>query len=216
MKALNKEQGKIEPIRAGAVILFALVILLLSGASSVMAHGGEDHGESKPAVTTPNGMVSRTARLGDYEILLKYLLFEPDTPLSGRLFITRFATNEPMGDAVIEAEVESPTGMVTAITVEKTDAAGSYVLKIPALQEGSYTFRTTLRTTGKTDTATFSNVDVGLHETAASSSASSWTQSLLMTILLMVGAVLFAGLIFFAFRAVMDKPIREEAVAAQV
>ncbi len=216
MKAPNDQPRKFQSVMAGTLILFTLAIGLLSGVQSVGAHGGEDHGESKPAVTTPDGMVSRTARLGDYEILLKYLLFEPDTPLSGRLFITRFATNEPMGDAVIEAEVESPTGMVTAITVEKTDAPGSYVLKLPALQESTYTFRATVRINGKTDTATFSNVDVGLRETAPSSSASSWTQTLLITFLLMVGSVLFAGLIFLAFRAVKDKPIREEAVAAHV
>ncbi|MCA1589530.1 MAG: hypothetical protein LC734_03900 [Acidobacteria bacterium] len=216
MKQPNYQQRNFRSVMAGSVILSAIVIVLFSGGPNVIAHDGEDHGESKPAVTTPNGMVSRTARLGDLEVLVKYSLLEPDTPLSGRLFITRFATNEPIGDAVVEAEVESPTGMVTAITIEKTDAVGSYVLKIPALQQGSYALRTSLSIPGKTDTATFSGVHVGLHDKSPLSSARSWTQTAFMTFLLIVGSILLAGLIFLAFWAVKDRPTREDPVAAQI
>ena len=215
MKAPNEQQRRFQSIQAGGLILSAIIILVLGSDSSVIAHGGEDHGDSKPAVTAPDGMVSRTARLGDYEILLKYLSIEPDTPVLGRLFITRFTTNEPGSDAGIEAEIESPTGMVTAVKVEKTDAAGSYVFKIPALTEGSYTFRATVSTTGKTDTATFSGVAVAHAEPAlASFSGSSWTQTAFMAFLFLIGTGLFAGLIYVAIRTIKNKPINEEALAA--
>ncbi len=215
MKESNEEQRRCQLIRANGLILLALLILLVGSASSVIAHGGEDHGDSKPAVTAPDGMVSRTARLGDYEILLKYLSIEPDTPVLGRLFMTRFTTNEPVGDAVIEAEIESPTGMVTPVTVEKTDAAGSYVFKIPALTEGSYTFRATVRKSGMTDTATFSSVAVAHAEPAhASVAGSSWTQTAFMAFLFLIGTGLFAGLIYLAIRTIKNKPINEEAIAA--
>lgn len=211
-----KKRRKFKSIGTGALILSAFVIVLLSNASNVLAHGGEDHGDKKPAVaTTQNGTVSRTARLGDYEILLKHSLLEPDTAASARLFITQFATNEPLGNSDIEGEVESVTGIVTKVTVEKTDAAGSYVVKIPALAEGGYTFRAKVSINGKTDTATLSGIDVG-HQEAAPSSAgsSSWAQTALTAFLFLIGSVLFGGLIYLAVRAVKNKPISEEAIAA--
>jgi hypothetical protein len=198
------------------VLLSAVSVLLLANGANVLAHGGEDHGDQKPAAaTTRNGTVSRTVRLGDFEVMLKHALLEPDAAASVRLFITAFATNEPVADANIAAEIESPQGAVTELPVEKTDAAGSYLVKIPALPDGEYTVRAKVTVSDKTDTATFSGVEVG-HQEAASPSAggSSWAQTAMTAFLLLVGVLLFGGLIYLAVRVVKNKPISEEAVAA--
>lgn len=197
-----------------AALLLSLMLGLFGNGAEVFAHGGEDHGDEKPqTATTATGTVSRTARLGDFEIMLKHALLEPDTATTGRLFITRFATNEPVDDANPALEVESASGAVTEISIEKTDAAGSYTVKIPALPEGAYTMRTKATVGGKTNTATFSGVEVAHQETAATeggAGGSSWLQTALTAILFLIASALFAGLIYLAVRVIKNKPVGEE------
>ncbi|MGI8467163.1 MAG: hypothetical protein ACR2N3_01800, partial [Pyrinomonadaceae bacterium] len=80
--------------------LLMTIILSVFFIVPVFAHGGVD--DEKPAATpvsNQKGMVVRTARAGDFEVLLKHSLLEPDTETAAKLFITRFATNEPFADA---------------------------------------------------------------------------------------------------------------------
>lgn len=196
-------------------ILLSFAVALFADSSQVLAHGGEDHGEAKPATaTTTAGTVTRSVQLGDFEIMLKHSALEPDTATTGRLFITRFATNEPIGDANPSLEIESASGTVTEVSIEKTNAAGSYVVKIPALPEGTYIFRTKVGG-GKTNTATFSGVQIAHQEaTAADAGGTSWTQTALIVILILFALALFGGLAYFALRVFKDKPIRGETVSA--
>ncbi len=200
--------------------VLALLLLLTLGfwgnASSVSAHGGEDHGDEKPkAPTTTAGTISRTARLGDVEILIKHPSLEPDTAATARLFITKFATNEPFGDANPAVEIESANGgSVAEIAVEKTDAGGSYILKIPAFAEGLYTVRIKTTVGGKTDTATFSGVEIAHQEAAVTNGGSSWLQTLLTGFLLIIGLALFGGLIYFAVKIIRNTTVSEETVSA--
>ncbi len=194
---------------------FAVLSLLPFAGSilQVFAHGGEDHGDQKVVATAENGMVSRSARVGDFEVLLKHPALVPDTPTSARLFLTHFATNEAVSSAEITAEIEATNGSVTKIPVEKTDAAGSYVVAVPALADGHYTFRTTIRTNGMTETATLSDISVE-HKAAATVGGSTWSQTFLMALLLLIGGLLLGGLVYLAIRTVRTEPMREEAIAA--
>ena len=202
--------------KKAAIILLFLTSFLFSGsAAQIFAHGGEDHGEAKPATaTTTAGTVTHTARLGEYEIMLKHSLLEPDAAAAGRLFITKFATNEPADNASPALEIESASGSVTQIAVEKSAAVGSYVARIPALTEGTYTIRTNLTHSGETDTATFFGVEIKHQETAAAETGSSWTQTALMVLLFAVALGLFGGLAYFALRVFKNKPLGEETVSA--
>ncbi|MDQ3062692.1 MAG: hypothetical protein M3R14_07490 [Acidobacteriota bacterium] len=213
MKAINIINFKLRSLATALLLSFALA--LFGNATQVLAHGGEDHGDEKPkTATTTAGTISRTARLSDFEIMLKHSPLEPDAAATGRLFITRFATNEPVGDANPAIEIESATGLVTEIPVEKTDAIGSYVARIPALPEGTYTVRTkAVAASGKTNTATFSGVEIA-HQEAAAETGSSWTQTALMVILFLVALALFGGLAYFALRVFKNKPLGEETVSA--
>jgi len=182
--------------------------------TTAYAHGGEDHGEAKPATTTTGkGTVTRTAQLGDFEIMLKHSPLEPDTAASGRLFITRFATNEPVGDAGPAIEIESAAGAVTEIPIEKTDAVGSYSARIPALPEGTYTMRAKAAAGGKTNTATFSGVEIAPHTEEEAAVGGSWAQTALMVAALLAVLGLFGGLAYLA-RRTFNKPLGEETVSA--
>lgn len=200
-----------------AALLLSLMLGLLGNVSTVSAHGGEDHGDEKPkTATTDKGTVSHTSRLGGYEIMLKHPALEPDTATSARFFVTKFETNEAAENAAPAIEFESANGAVTQAEIEKTDAAGSFLIKIPALPEGDYTIRAKLTYGGETDTATFSGVEVShAAETAGAGNASSWfgTSLLFLTGAIVLG--LFAGLFYWAWQmAGKEKIGGEEAVSA--
>ena len=195
-------------------LLPAIIFVFFGGAAQIFAHGGEDHGEEKPKVaTTAKGIVSRSARLGEFEVTLKTPALEPDTATTARLFITKFDTNEAFGDAAPTMEIETPGGAVTQVAVEKTDIAGSYNLKIPALGEGNYTVRTNLKTGKGSDTATFSSVEIA-HPATEAATGGTLTSRLGTILLFIVGAIvlgLFAGLFYFAWRMASEKQIQVQS-----
>lgn len=210
MKAFEKI--KMQSLTMALLAAFALASS--GGATRIFAHGGEDHGEAKPKTeTTDKGTVSHTARVGDLEVMLKHQLLLPDTAASARLFVTRFETNEAFADVAPAVEIEAANGAVTQATVEKTETAGSFTVKIPPLAEGTYLIRAKLTHGGETDTATFSGVAVQ-NAAVASGEGGSWGRTALMAVFVLVALALFGGLIYFAARIVKNKPLREGTVSA--
>ena len=192
------------------------VAFLGSGVAQVFAHGGEDHGdEKKPAaVSNQKGMVARTARAGDFEVLLKHAELEPDTETAGKLFITRFGTNEAFGEAKPAIEITAKDGKTFEVSEVKSDAPGSYSFKLPPLSEGAYTVLAKLNLGGKSDTATFSSVSVEHPAAESAAGAGSWARTALMALAALVVLGLLGGLMFFAVRFAKTDRINEEAVSA--
>ena len=208
---------EISKLRSLVLALSVLSLALFGNAARVLAHGGEDHGDEQPKVaSTGKGTVSRTLRLGDLELTLKHPVLEPDTATAARLFITKYETNEAAGDVAPAVEIESSGGAVTQVTVEKTETAGSYNLKIPALTEGSYTLRAILKKGETSSTATYSGIEV-VHaegsQTAAAGGAS-WLGSALFYLVGLIILGLFASLFYFAWRMAAEKQVREKTVEA--
>ena len=213
MKDINTFNFKLRSLATTLLLSFA--IALFGGATQVLAHGGEDHGEAKPKTeTTDKGTVSHTTRVGDLEVMLKHERLIPDAGNVARLFVTKFETNEASSDVAPTIEIEAPNGAVTQATVEKLDAAGSFAVKIPPLATGTYLIRVNLTHGGEIDTATFSGVEIAHQQAAATATASSWTQTALMAVLFLVALALFGGLAYFAVRAFKNKPLGEETVSA--
>jgi hypothetical protein len=211
-----KKLSEIRKIRksAGATLLL-IAFGVLGNMPAVFAHGGEDHGESKPKTAADvKGVVSRTARIGDLEIMVKHSAIEPDTASTGRLFVTDFQTNAPADKIKPTAEVESANGTVTPIMVEKTDSAGSYNLKIPALPGGTYTLRAKVTYADETDTATFSGVQVETSHAASEGGIASRGGTALIALFSLVILGSFGGLIYYAVRAARGGRARREAVSA--
>lgn len=198
--------------------IFGLSVLMMSLAadgSKVLAHGGEDHGDQKPKVeSTGQGLVLRTSRMGDLEVTVKHPVIEPDGPVSGSLFVSKFSTNEPLDVPDPVFEIESSTGAITKAEIRKVDAPGTYAFTIPALPEGVYAIRLMASPNGKAGTVTFSDVKVAHQEAVDGSVENSWARTGITAILLLGAAALFAGLLYFAFRAVRARPLYEETVSA--
>ncbi len=195
-------------------LLLAMSIVLVN-VPEIFAHGGEDHGDAKPKSTANStGTVSHASRVGDYEVLIKHVLLLPDTPTAGLLFITNFATNEPVGSTEPSVEIESANGVVTIAEVEKSESLGTYFVKIPALAEGTYTLRAKVTDKAGTETATFAGVNVAHPPAAEQAGGMSWLQTAL---LFLVGAVhlsLFGALVYFVWRLADDGRISEETATA--
>ena len=212
MRLTNAGSSK---LRNYLLILAVFSPVLFGDAARVSAHGDEDHGDEKPkTATTTAGTLTRSTRLGDFEVMLKHSSLEPDAAATGRLFITKFATNEPVSDANPAMEIESTNGAVSEIPIEKTNAVGSYTVKIPALPAGAYTIRAKTMADGKTSTATFSGVEIAHQETVEDAGGNSWTQTALMAMVFLVVIGLFGGWAVFARRVFKNKPPGEETVSA--
>ncbi|MCY7346167.1 MAG: hypothetical protein LH614_08075 [Pyrinomonadaceae bacterium] len=197
-----------------SALLAAFALAFSGGVMQPFAHGDEDHGEAKPKTeTTDKGGVSHTTRVGDLEVMLKHERLIPDAGNMARFFVTLYKTNEAFADVAPAIEIEAANGVVTQATIEKSDAAGSFTVKLPALAEGTYLIRAKLTHGGETDTATFSGIEIA-RQSVANASGSSWTQTALMIMLFLVALAFFGGLAYFARRVFSNKPIREDAVSA--
>lgn len=188
------------------------ILLILSGNSfEISAHGGEDHGETKAKTeTTDKGTVARSARLGELEVMFKHPLLLPDQPTAGRLFLTKFQTNEPFTEVSAEMEIESANNFITPVTVEKTATSGVFTVKIPALSAGNYTVRTKLTHNGETDTATFSDVEIKNQPLPTDEGGMSWSRTLLISFVFSIVLALFGVLFYFVLR--VDSPKKTVSV----
>lgn len=193
-----------------------VLLAALALAANIFGHGGEDHGATQAKTqTTDSGTVSRSARLGEVEIMLKHPLLIPDQTANGRLFLTKFESNEPFPQAKTEMEIEAANGLVTALSVEKSAQEGVFSIKFPALAEGKYAIRAKITHGGETDTATFSDVEIKNQPAAATESGMSWTRTLLIGFIFSVVLALFGVLFYFVLRVdSAEKTVRKETVSA--
>lgn len=213
MKAISIINFKWQSVTTA--FLLSLVLGLFGSASQIFAHGGEDHGDAKPKVAvTTKGTVLRTTRLGDFEITLKHFVLEPDTAATAKLFVTRYATNEPSGDTKPAIEITASDGKTYEASEVSSDAPGSYAFNLPPLPAGNYTMLARLTSNGETDTATFSNVTVEPAAAASLADAAGWARTALLVLAGIAVLGLLGGLGYFAVRFAKPDRINEEAVSA--
>ena len=201
---------------------FFILSLLAAGflsvffAAPIFAHGGEDHGDQKTkTVSNQEGIISHTARAGEFEIMLKHAPIEPDTEISGKLFVTRYDNNKPFADAQPTIEITAADGKTFEASDVKPSTDGIYNFKLPPMPEGVYTILARINASGKSYTATFSGVEINhSHVISAAEDNSSWTQIALAVLAALVILGLFGGLIYFALRIVKSEKVREEALSA--
>lgn len=168
---------------------------------SSYSHGGEDHGDAPAQTVTTAKGVSRSGRLGELEVTVKHPVLEPDKAAAGSLFITKFETNEAVAEAEAAIELESSTGTVTKVTVNKTERPGAFQILLPAVTEGTYTMRVNVTTKGETDTLTLAGVNITRAESETTSVGMSWLRTGLLATVGAIVLVLFAGLFVIVWRS---------------
>ena len=192
-------------LRAAALALF--VGALLTPAATVFAHGGEDHGDQKaPAVATGPGRVVHTARAGDLEVVVKHPPVEPDKEVVARVLVTRFATNEPVGDAKVTLVLAGEGGAPVEVTAAPSAATpGMYEAKFPPLPKNQYTLTASLDTGGKTETVAYGAIQVAPLPAASAGVVASWARSALIGL----GLLAALGLAVFVVRRAVQMSQRD-------
>ena len=153
-------------------LLLSLNLLLLP---AVFAHGDEDHGDKKKAVAAGPGMIARTARVGDYEVMVKHPVLEPLHEHPVRIFVTRYATNEPVKDAVVSLVIAIKGKEPVKVAAKASSRPGEYEANLPPLDAGTYNLSAVVAAGGANGTASYGAVAVETPQPAAESDG--WTEA---------------------------------------
>jgi len=174
------------------------------------AHGGEDHGESQPRITATATEVKHLARAGDLEILVKHAPISADQATAARIFLSRYATNEPIGKAHITLRLAGPAG--TEVAAKESRTAGQYELELPPLSPGTY--RLSVRVEAASENV---EVDLGTFEVALANSAvrDDFSTSRLFAWFMLFG-IAAASALFFVWRIAGRRPKKEAKEATVV
>jgi len=102
--------------------LCSLLFCLL--AAPVLAHGGEDHGEAPPAVSSSEAEAHVVGATGDvFEVVLKHPRHGEGGKTPLRVFVAEADTNAPVSGAEVELTLTGPT--VQALK-PRMDSPGAY------------------------------------------------------------------------------------------
>lgn len=145
-------------IERWAVLVLIGLALALPPVS--FAHGDEDHGDKKKAVAAGPGMIARTARVGDYEVMVKHPSLEPLHELAARVFVTRYVTNEPVKDASVTLVIAAKGKEPVKVAAKASAHPGEYEVSLPPLDAGTYNFSAVIAAGGTNETASYGAVAV--------------------------------------------------------
>ncbi|MEP7270888.1 MAG: FixH family protein [Acidobacteriota bacterium] len=176
-------------MRAGKRMMLALIVLGLALPPVSFAHGDEDHGDKKKAVAAGPGMIARTARVGDYEVMVKHPVLEPLHEHAARIFVTRYATNEPIKDAVVSLVIAFKRTEPVKVAAKASARPGEYEANLPPLDAGTYNLSAMIDVGEANWTANYGEVAVERPKPTAESSAwdeakSAWLLALGLLMLL--------------------------------
>ena len=195
-----------------------LAVLLAAPNRSVLAHGGEDHGDQKPAtVSQGTNMIVHVARAGDYEVVIKHAPVEPDKEMVARVFVTRFASNEPVTGIKPMVTLTSDNGATVAVAGVASTTPGMYEVKLPPLPKGQYKLAARVDYNGQTKTAAFSALEVAPLPVTAIGTIAAWARTTLIVLgtLVGLGFIGFVGIaIYRAARTSRRERLEGETAAA--
>ncbi len=195
-------------------VALAMFASLGAGSVAVLAHGGEDHSEKKaPAVSAGVGMVARVARVGDIEVVIKHPAVEPDKETAARVFVTRFGTNDPVGNAKVIIALEGGGSPIEA-TVAPSNTPGLYEVKLPPLPKGQYELSARVEMAGVVQTAQYGALEVAPPPPGSVESGASWARTALIGLALLTGIGLIGVVLYRAMGLAHRNRIKGEAATA--
>ena len=193
-----------------------LVALLVISSPAALAHGGEDHGEKKAeAVSAGANMTARVVRVGDYEVTIKHPNVEPDTESMARVFVTRFGTNEPVGDAKIVVIEQDASGVPVEVAATATSTPGIYEVKLPPMRQGECSLSARVEIGGKTMVADYGAMMVSMPQATTSSGVALWARTVLIVFALLITlGLLVLGAVYFVLPHFRRNRARGETLPA--
>ncbi len=195
-------------------VMIMSIIALVALQSKVFAHGGEDHGEKQPpAVSKGTNMITRVARVGDLEVVIKHPPIEPDKEAAARLFVTHFDSNEPVGGAKIVVTF-SGSGSPVEVAAAPNATPGMYDVKLPPLPKGQYKVAARINHDGNALTADYGALQVAPLPVASSDVVSSWARTALIGLALLIGVGIIGVILYRVVQAMRSSRIKGETATA--
>lgn len=191
-----------------SIIAIAASIAVFAFGAEISAHEGEDHShEAAPTIASGESMIVRVVRAGDVEITFKHPAIAPDARTHARVFVTRFETNEPIGDAnvTLTFNAEGNDSPPATVAATRTATAGLYEIEIPPLPRGSYTMSGRFQFNGETREASFGELEVMPPASPRVESASVWARTALIVFTLFIICFVVLLLLFRARRATHER-----------
>lgn len=121
----------------------ALLLLASTLPGLAAAHGGDDHGEAKPAVTAMVNGVSAGAMGETFEVLVKAAESEPKEATALRVFLSDARTNAPLTGAQVELSFLGASEVKLPAT--PSESPGVYTASATFPSEGSWEAMATVR-----------------------------------------------------------------------
>lgn len=197
-------------------LLIVLVwgVTLLTPQTKSFAHGGEDHAEDKPpAISSGANMVTRGARVGDLEAVLKHPPIEPDKEISARLFVTHFASNEPVGGAKLVLTFTANGGTQIEATAVPAETKGMYEAKLPPMPQGDYKVAARINRNGEEQTINYGTLQVASSHAVSSDANALWARTALISLAVLVSISLMGAIIYRIARATRRGGVKDETAA---
>lgn len=196
-------------------IILVWIIALSVNPLPIFAHGGEDHTEAKPQTSVKQNIETRTAVAGDFEILLKTSLLEPDKEISGKLFLTLHETNEPIGNAKITLLIDGEDGKKTEVIISPTDKQGIYTLTIAPIPQSTVKLSVKINHSGKDEIVGFGTAEIKFAPVESSAENTSWARSALLGLGAIGLLILLGFAAFLLFRNFRQKAqtVKQETVS---
>lgn len=189
-----------------SIIAIAASIGVFAFGANISAHEGEDHShEAAPTIASGESMIVRVVRAGDVEITFKHPAIAPDTRTPARVFVTRFETNEPIGDANITLTFNAQGSDSPTVAATRTATAGLYDIEIPPLPRGSYTMSGRFQLNGETREASFGELEVMPPASPRIESASVWARTALIVFAVFIICFVVLLLLFRARRTTHER-----------
>ena len=196
-----------------ALTSLSILLAITIGSAEVFAHGGEDHGDQKaPVVSKGTNMIVRVARVGDLEVVIKDPPIEPDKETAARLFITHFATNEPVTGAKVVVVLQGITPIEVGAAPSSTP--GMYDVKLPPLPQGQYKLLARIEHDGENKTAEYGSLAVVPLPVPLISAVATWARTALLVLGALTVLGVLAAFIYMLLPAVRRSRIRGEVAAA--
>lgn len=192
-------------MKAERIVGALLISLILALPPAALAHGDDDHGKKKAVAAGP-GMIARTARTGDYEVMLKHPVLEPLHAHAARLFITRYATNEPVKDVAVSLVIAGKGAAPITVTAKPSTRPGEYEVSLPSLDQGSYNLSATVAVGEVNGTVSYGAVAVEESRPPAESGGAANVMGALLWLfgLMVLGLASVTGFIAWHRRAVLQ------------
>jgi cobalt-zinc-cadmium efflux system membrane fusion protein len=138
------------------LISFILAITVLN--TVVLAHGGEDHGDTKQKTIVPKNYFVSVANSDKYELLLKYQPIEAGEKTVMQLFVSAFSTNKPIDNAAIQLSSFDDTTLKFSV---KPSGEGIYLISGIFPSNTVYSFNVSINSEIGPDLMELKGIEVG-------------------------------------------------------